>query len=79
MSTERLARIHAAMQQFVDHHEVSGLVTLVERGGKVVDVSSTGEQDVERHVKMSDATIFRIASMSKPVTAVAIMMLYEER
>ena len=78
MSSERLARMHAAMQQFVDRKEVAGLVTLVERGGKTVDVYSTGEQDVEHHVRMSDATIFRIASMSKPITAVAIMMLYEE-
>ncbi|HMD34977.1 MAG TPA: serine hydrolase domain-containing protein [Vicinamibacterales bacterium] len=78
VSTERLARMHAAMQQFVDHKEVSGLVTLVERGGRVVDVYSAGEQDIERHVKMSDAAIFRIASMSKPITAVAILMLHEE-
>jgi CubicO group peptidase (beta-lactamase class C family) len=78
VSTERLARMHSAMQQFVDRKEVSGLVTLVERGGKVIDVYSTGEQDIERHVKMSDATIFRIASMSKPITAVAILMLHEE-
>jgi CubicO group peptidase (beta-lactamase class C family) len=78
VSIERLDRLHAAMQQFVDRKEVSGLVTLVERGGKVVDVYSTGEQDIERHLKMSDATIFRIASMSKPITAVAILMLHEE-
>jgi len=78
VSTERLDRLHAAMQQFVDRKEVSGLVTLVERGGKVVDVYSAGEQDIEHHVKMSDATIFRIASMSKPITAVAILMLHEE-
>jgi CubicO group peptidase (beta-lactamase class C family) len=78
VSTERLERLHAAMLQFVDRKEVSGLVTLVERGGKVVDVYSSGEQDVERHMKMSDATIFRIASMSKPITAVAILMLHEE-
>ena len=78
MSTERLGRLHTAMQQFVDRKEVSGLVTLVERGGKIVDVYSTGQQDVERNVKMSDETIFRIASMSKPVTAAAVMMLYEE-
>jgi CubicO group peptidase (beta-lactamase class C family) len=78
VSTDRLERLHAAMQQFVDRKEVSGLVTLVERGGKVVDVYSTGEQDIEHHVKMSDATIFRIASMSKPITAVAILMLHEE-
>ncbi len=78
MSTERLARMHTAMQQFVDRKEISGLVTLVERGGKVVDVFSAGQQDVEKKTPMSADTIFRIASMSKPVTAVAIMMLYEE-
>ena len=78
VSTDRLDRLHGAMQQFVDRKEVSGLVTLVERGGKVIDVYSTGEQDIEHHVKMSDTTIFRIASMSKPITAVAILMLHEE-
>jgi CubicO group peptidase (beta-lactamase class C family) len=78
MSTERLARMHTAMQQFIDRKEISGFVTLIERGGKVVDVFSAGQQDVEKKTPMSADTIFRIASMSKPVTAVAIMMLYEE-
>jgi CubicO group peptidase (beta-lactamase class C family) len=78
LSSQRLARMHEAMKQFVDKHEVSGLVTLVARGGKVVDVYATGEQDLDRHSPMTPDTIFRIASMSKPVTSAAVMMLLED-
>ena len=58
--------------------EARGIVTLVARDGKVVDVHATGFQDVESKTPMRENTIFRIASMSKPITSVAIMMLYEE-
>ena len=66
------------MQGFVDRKEVSGIVTLVARDGKVVDVHAVGLQDVEKNIPMKPDAIFRIASMTKPITSVAIMMLYEE-
>src|SRR5882724_10161351 len=66
------------MQAFVDRHEAGGIVTLVAREGKVVDVHASGFQDVESKTPMKADTIFRIASMSKPITSVAVMMLYEE-
>jgi len=66
------------MQGFVDRKEVSGIVTLVAREGKVVDVHAVGLQDVEKNLPMKTDAIFRIASMTKPITSVAIMMLYEE-
>lgn len=78
ISAERLQRLHRGMQAFVDRHEVGGIVTLVAREGKVVDVHASGFQDVERRTPMRPDTIFRIASMTKPVTSVAVMMLYEE-
>ena len=78
LSSERLERLHRGMQGFVDRHEAGGIVTLVAREGKVVDVYATGFQDVESRTPMRPDTIFRIASMSKPITSVAVMMLYEE-
>jgi CubicO group peptidase (beta-lactamase class C family) len=78
ISTERLGRLHRGMQEIVARREAGGIVTLVARDGKVVDVHATGFQDVESKTSMRENTIFRIASMSKPITSVAIMMLYEE-
>lgn len=78
VSLERLDRLHKGMQGFVDRKEVSGIVTLVARDGKVVDVHAVGFQDVEKNLPMKTDAIFRIASMTKPITSVAIMMLYEE-
>jgi CubicO group peptidase (beta-lactamase class C family) len=78
ISVERLDRLHKGMQRFVDRKEAAGIVTLVAREGKVVDVHAVGFQDVEKNVAMRTDSIFRIASMTKPITSVAIMMLYEE-
>jgi CubicO group peptidase (beta-lactamase class C family) len=78
VSSERLERLHQAMQGFVDRKEAGGIVTLVAREGKVVDIHAVGFQDVEKNTPMKTDSIFRIASMTKPVTSVAIMMLYEE-
>jgi CubicO group peptidase (beta-lactamase class C family) len=78
MSADRLQRLHRGMQGFVDRREVAGIVTLVARDGKIVDVHASGSQDVENRVPMRQDTIFRIASMTKPLTSVAVMMLYEE-
>jgi CubicO group peptidase (beta-lactamase class C family) len=78
ISTQRLGRLHAGMQAIVDRREAAGTVTLVARDGKVVDVHANGFQDAESKTPMRENTIFRIASMTKPITSVAIMMLYEE-
>jgi CubicO group peptidase (beta-lactamase class C family) len=78
MSTERLRRLHDGMQGFVARREAGGIVTLIAREGKVVDVHASGFQDVESKTAMKTDTVFRIASMTKPVTSVAVMMLYEE-
>jgi CubicO group peptidase (beta-lactamase class C family) len=78
LSAERLQRLHAGMQGFVDRKEVSGIVTLVSRNGRLADVHAVGMQDVDSRTPMKTDTIFRIASMTKPITSVAAMMLYEE-
>jgi CubicO group peptidase (beta-lactamase class C family) len=78
MSAERLDRLHRGMQAFVDRRDVSGIITLLARDGKVVDVNAVGLQDVASNRPMKTDTIFRIASMSKPITSVAVMMLLEE-
>jgi len=78
LSRQRLDRITALMQKQVDEQLLAGAVALVARNGKVVYLESVGLRDKERHAEMSPDTIFRIASMSKPITSVAVMMLYEE-
>ena len=78
VSAERFQRLHQGMQGFVDRKEVSGIVTLVLHDGRIADIHAVGYQDVESKTPMKTDTIFRIASMTKPVTSVAIMMLYEE-
>src|SRR5262245_27761783 len=78
ISSERLDRLHGGMQAYVDRHEVGGIVTLIARDGKVVDVHANGFQDLEARKPMQADTIFRIASMTKPITSVAVMMLEEE-
>jgi CubicO group peptidase (beta-lactamase class C family) len=78
MSTERLTRLDAAMKRLVDDKQVAGLVTLVERHGKIVHFNAVGQLDVRKTAAVQKDSIFRIYSMSKPVTGVAMMMLYEE-
>jgi len=78
MSAERLARIRTAMQRYVDRGEVPGVVTLVARRGRVVHFDAVGYRDAESRAPMTTDAIFRIASMTKPITSVALMMLYEQ-
>lgn len=78
MSSERLARIHTAMQRYVDKQLVPGVVTVVARRGRIVYSDAVGFRDVEAKAPMTTDAIFRIASMTKPLASVALMMLYEE-
>jgi CubicO group peptidase (beta-lactamase class C family) len=78
LSADRLERLHRAMQMLVERREVAGTVTLIAREGKIVDLHANGFQDVASRTPMRFDTIFRIASMTKPITSVAVMMLYEE-
>jgi len=75
---ERLERINAKMQDYVDRGKFAGFITAVARKGVVVHYEKFGVKSVETKKPMEFDTIFRIYSMSKPITSVAVMMLYEE-
>lgn len=78
LSSVRLGRIGEMVQRRMGANDVSGAVTLVARRGRVAHLESRGLMDVATKKTMTSDTVFRIASMSKPVTAVAILMLMEE-
>ncbi len=78
ISSDRLRRLDAAMKKLVDDRQVAGIVTLLERHGKIVDFTAVGKRNVAGGEPLSKDAIFRIYSMTKPVTGVAMMMLYEE-
>jgi len=77
-SSERLERLHAVMQGEVDQKQLAGIVTILARHGKVVEERTYGKKDIASGAPMTKDTIFRIFSMTKPVTGVAMMILYEE-
>ncbi len=77
-SSERLERLHAGMQKEVDQKALAGIVTILTRHGKVVEERTYGKKDIASGAPMTRDTIFRIFSMTKPVTGVAMMILYEE-
>src|ERR1700737_4150610 len=74
LDPQRLSRIPARMQSFVDRGGVAGIVPLVARHGQVAHISAVGYQDVEGKKPMKTDSIFQVMSMTKPVTGVAIMM-----
>jgi CubicO group peptidase (beta-lactamase class C family) len=78
LSSERLERIGSVVQANIDHKRIAGTVTLVARHGKVVWFKSQGALDKEANKPMRNDAIFRICSMTKPITSLAVMMLYEE-
>ena len=77
-SSERLERLHKLIQDEVDQKELAGAVTILSRHGQVVDYRTYGHRDVASGAPMTKDVIFRDYSMTKPVTGVAMMILYEE-
>jgi CubicO group peptidase (beta-lactamase class C family) len=77
-SSARLQRLHEAMRGAIDTKELAGVVTALARHGKLVTYNAQGFQDLAKGTPMRTDTIFRIYSMTKPITGVAMMMLYEE-
>jgi CubicO group peptidase (beta-lactamase class C family) len=75
---DRLSQIPQRMKSFVDQQTVAGAVTLVSHGNDIVEFDATGMADIEAGRPMRKDTIFQIMSMTKPVTAIGIMMLAEE-
>ena len=78
MSTDRLARIGTLMQAYVDQEAIAGSVTLVARKGKIVHFEPTGVLNFDTGEPMQKDSLFRIYSMSKPITSVAAMLLFEQ-
>ena len=78
VATPRLAEIDQAMQGFVDRGRASGVVSLVGHQGKIVHLGAVGHADLKSDREMTTDTLFAIASMTKPITATAVMMLREE-
>ena len=78
MSSEWLARIGPALQAYIDRGEVAGTVTMVARRGKVVYQEARGWSDIEADKPLRTDSLFRLASNTKPVTAVAAMILLEQ-
>ena len=78
LSTERLLRIDQMVQRHIDARNISGAITVVARKGRVAHFSTIGLMDIESKKPMARDAIFRLASMTKPIIGVAIMMLVEE-
>jgi CubicO group peptidase (beta-lactamase class C family) len=78
LSSERLARIGERMQSYVDSGEIPGAIALIARHGKIAYFEHWGMADREQKVEMKPDTLFRIYSMSKPITSVGLMILHEE-
>ena len=74
----RLKRLDEAMAKVVADGRVSGMTTLLVRHGQVVDFKTYGKRDLASGAPMEKDTIFRIYSMTKPITGVAMMILFEE-
>jgi CubicO group peptidase (beta-lactamase class C family) len=79
LSAQRLQRITEHLQRnYIEPGKIVGCQTLVARHGELAYVSALGQMDRERNKPLRDDTIFRIYSMTKPITSVALMMLYED-
>ncbi len=78
MRREQLARLDTHLtQRYVEPRKIPGAVTLVARGGEIAHLSALGMRDLERSLPMQEDTIFRIYSMTKPITSIALMQLFE--
>lgn len=75
---QRLARITTKMRHYVDEQKLAGISTLIARRGQVVHFEQVGMANIEAGTPMAADTLFRIYSMTKPITSVAVLMLLEE-
>jgi CubicO group peptidase (beta-lactamase class C family) len=78
VSSEAIAKLDRTLKDEIANGGLPGTVMLIYRDGQVVHFEANGMRDKERGVPMTKDSIFRMASMTKPITSVAIMMLYEE-
>jgi len=75
---DKLAAIQPAMQKFIDGGDLSGAVTVVGRKDGIIHHAATGLRTIEGRLPMEKNTLFRIASMTKPITAIGVMILVDE-
>lgn len=78
LSRAKLTAIRPELQRFVERGELAGIVTLVSQHGEIINADALGWSSMEDRVPMRHDTLFRIASMTKPITSVAALMLIEE-
>lgn len=78
LSAERLARVRQTLENHAAQNHIAGAVILIARQGKIAEFDAVGQMDLASRKPMQPDTMFRIASMTKPITSVAVMMLYEE-
>ena len=78
MNPARIADIHQRMQDFVDRGKAAGIVTVLARHGHLASLDAVGYQDLESKAPMRTDTLFRIKSLTKPVTCIGIMTLVDE-
>ncbi|MFY9782762.1 MAG: serine hydrolase domain-containing protein [Acidimicrobiales bacterium] len=78
VSSERLTRIKPHFDRYVEDRRLAGWLATISRGGELIWSDKGGYRDREKELSVEDDTIWRIYSMTKPVTAIAVMMLYEE-
>jgi CubicO group peptidase (beta-lactamase class C family) len=77
-SAERLKRLDAKMHSYVDSNDTAGVITLIARHGRMVHFDVYGKADIETGKPLRADSLFRMYSMTKPITSVALLMLYEE-
>ena len=78
VSSEKLKILNDAMHKFVDNNDISAIQTAIVKNGKLIHFDSYGNSDISDQDSLENDDIFRIASMTKPIVSVALMMLYEE-
>jgi len=78
LSGARLVKVDLLTQQYIDEGKLPGTVTMVARRGELAHFECHGKMDIEADKDVHEDTIFRIYSMSKPITTVGAMMLYEQ-
>src|SRR5438128_1647071 len=77
-SPERLGKLHAGIQRYIDDGKHAGAISVIARNGKIVDFRTYGYRDLEAHAPMLPDTIVRVYSMSKVITSVAVLQLFEQ-
>ena len=77
-SSEKLTLLNQAMHSYVDDNELSAIQTAIVKNGKLIHFDSYGSSDISENDPLEEDDIFRIASMTKPIVSIGLMMLYEE-